>query len=116
MDRKIHVIDASGRPLGRLASEVALLLVGKNKSDYAFARDGGDFVHIQNASRLKFSGKKRDQKVYKWYTGYQGGLKQKKVKEVMAFDPAEVLRRAVKNMLPKNTFQTSRLKRMRVTG
>lgn len=115
ISRKIHVIDATDRPMGRLATQVATLLMGKNKSTYAPNHDNGDFVHVKNFSFVKLTGKKEDQKTYKWYTGYQGGLREKKLSVVLKENPAEALERAVKNMLPKNSFQTPRLRRLRIT-
>jgi large subunit ribosomal protein L13 len=114
--REIRVLDASGRPVGRLATEVAMMLMGKNKATYAPNVDAGDFVHVKNAAKSVLTGKKMAGKVYKHYTGYQGGLREKKVSVVWAADPSEVLRRAVKNMLPKNSHQMARLRRLRVTN
>ncbi|TAL19683.1 50S ribosomal protein L13 [Patescibacteria group bacterium] len=115
VQRKVEVIDAADAPLGRLASRAAVLLIGKHKANYAPNADAGDFVHIKNAAKIKLTGKKRQQKVYKWYTGYQGGLRTEPLKSVIAKSPAEVIKKAVKNMLPKNTFQTPRLRRLRIT-
>lgn len=116
INRQVRVIDATKRPLGRVASQVATMLIGKNKATYAPNADGGDFVHVRNAKAIALTGKKREQKVYKHYTGYQGGLRSKKVAAVIAEDPTEIVRRAVKNMLPKNSFQAARMRRLRVTA
>lgn len=113
--RNVKVIDAEGQSLGRLAAEVATILMGKNKATYVPNVDGGDFVHVKNMSKAVFTGRKMDQKTYKWYTGYQGGLRENSMKNVWEKDPGEVLRAAVKNMLQKNTFQVPRLRRLRVT-
>lgn len=115
-NRGIQVIDAAGQPLGRLATKTAVFLMGKHKASYQPNIDAGDFVHVKNAGKVRLTGKKAEQKVYKWYTGYQGGLRTKKVKEVLATKPEEVIRRAVRNMLPKNSFQTKRMRRLRVTA
>ena len=114
--RGIQVIDASGQPLGRLASRVATFLIGKHKPSYLPNVDAGDFVHVKNAAGIRLTGKKAEQKVYKRYTGYQGGLRSKGIRAVMAADPTDALRRAVKNMLPKNSHQTARLRRLRITA
>lgn len=108
----MKVLDATDRPLGRLASEVAMVLMGKNKPTYQPNVDAGDFVHVKNVGKVKLTGKKAEKKVYKWYTGYQGGLKTEKVDTVPL---EEVMRRAVKNMLPKNSHQSTRLRRLRIT-
>ncbi len=113
--RDIHVIDAAEQPLGRTATQVARFLMGKHKATYAPNVDAGDFVHVKNAARIGLTGRKRGQKTYKWYTGYQGGLRERKLSAVMATDPTDAVRRAVKNMLPKNTFQTARMRRLRIT-
>ena len=106
VERKKHVIDAAGRPLGRLATEVAMILRGKNKPTFDPAKDEGDFVEVINASKIKFTGKKLDQKEYIWHTTHPGGLKTKKVKDVFATKPEEVLKRAVWGMLPKNKLRS----------
>lgn len=115
-DRAVHVIDAAEKPLGRIATQVATLLMGKNKTSYTPNTDRGDFVHVKNVAKMRLTGKKEEQKEYKWYTGFQGGLRSRKVSAVMEKNPADVLERAVKNMLPKNTHQTTRLRRLRVTN
>ena len=116
MERKVHVIDADGKALGRIATEVARYLMGKHKTTYVPNADAGDFVHVKHAAKLKMTGRKREQKVYRWYTGYQGGLREKKASRVAEENPAELVERAVDRMLPKNTFRTARLRRMRVTN
>ena len=114
VERKKHVIDAAGRPLGRLATEVAMILRGKNKPTFDPAKDEGDFVEVINASKIKFTGKKLDQKEYIWHTTHPGGLKTKKVKDVFATKPEEVLKRAVWGMLPKNKLRDRMIKRLEV--
>ncbi|MBP9748577.1 50S ribosomal protein L13 [Patescibacteria group bacterium] len=115
-NRAVHVIDATERPLGRIATQVATLLMGKNKASFTPNTDRGDFVHVKNAAKIRLTGKKEEQKVYKWYTGFQGGLRSRKISVVKEKNPGEMLERAVKNMLPKNTHQTPRLRRLRVTN
>ena len=113
--RGIQILDATDKPMGRLATRVATLLMGKHKTGYLTHVDDGDFVHVKNIGKMVLSGRKREQKVYKWYTGYQGGLRERSVKDVLAKDPTDALRRAVKNMLPKNKHQVARMRRLRVT-
>jgi len=113
INRQIHKIDAEDKVSGRLASEIAILLMGKNKADYRPNADGGEFVEVENADKLKFTGKKLDQKIYYHYSGYQGGLKEKKLKEVFNSKPSEVLRKAVYNMLPKNKLRKEFIKRLK---
>lgn len=110
--RKTHKIDAEGKSIGRLASTVAAVLIGKNNVHYAPNKDVGDFVEVSNIGKVKFTGKKIEKSVYKKHTGYLGGLKITPVKKVFAENSNEVLRHAVSNMLPKNTFRASRLRRL----
>ena len=96
-----HVVDAAGRPLGRVASEVAVLLRGKHKPDFEPHLDGGDFVIIVNAGKVRLSGRKAQQKVYYRHSGYPGNLRRRTFAEQMARRPELVLERAVRGMLPK---------------
>lgn len=112
MERAVHKIDASGKIAGRLASEIAFILQGKHKATYALGKDNGDFVEVTNVAEMKFSGKKIAEKVYHRTTGYPGGIRTTKLSELFAKDPAEVLRKTVKNMLPKNRLQADMLKRL----
>lgn len=112
IDRKIHQLDATGQPLGRLATEIAIILQGKNRADFSSHLDTGDSVEVTNCKRIKFSGKKLEQKEYIWHTNYPGGLKRKKVGEIFAANPGEVLKRAVLGMLPKNRLRDSMIKRL----
>lgn len=114
IDRKIHQIDATGQPLGRLASKIAVLLRGKNKATFNPARDEGDIVEVSNCQAIKFTGKKLEQKEYKWHTTHPGGLKTKLVKDVFAKNPGEVLRVAVFGMLPKNKLRDRMIKRLKI--
>lgn len=110
--RKIYEFDATGQTVGRLATQISRLLQGKHKASYLPNVDSGDTVHILNIRNLRFSGKKIDQKVYYRHSGYLGGLKTTPIRAVMATKPDEVLRKAVKQMLPKNRLQNERLKRL----
>ena len=101
IDRKWYVVDADGMTLGRLASEVAKVLRGKNKPIFTPHMDTGDYVIIVNAEKVKVTGKKLDQKVYYHHSGYVGGLKETTLKEKMAKKPEQVIELAVKGMLPK---------------
>ena len=110
--RKTHQIDAANRSLGRLATEIAMVLRGKNKPTFQPHIDGGDFVEVINASKIKFTGKKLSQREYITHTMYPGGLRREKVKDVFAKNPGEVLRRAVNGMLPKNKLRVEMIKRL----
>lgn len=112
--RKTHNIDATGKSLGRLASEIAILLRGKNKIEFAPNVDIGDFVVVDNVRKLKFTGRKFEQKKYHHYTGYPGGIKTKKLSEWFEKKPQEVLQYAVYNMLPKNKLRKEMMKRLNV--
>ncbi len=98
--------------LGRLATKVALALRGKDEPEFLPHVDHGAIVEINNISKMSLSGKKIDQKVYFSYSGYPGGLKEKKVKDVLAKNPGEVLWRAVREMLPDNKLRQPMLKRL----
>lgn len=112
--RETRRVDAAGRPLGRLASEIARLLIGKHKADYAPNVDAGAIVEVENIDKLVLTGKKRDQKVYYSYSGYPGGLKRRSYADLESKETGRALRRAVDRMLPKNTFRSRRLKRLRI--
>ena len=101
IDRKWYVVDAEGMTLGRLASEVASILRGKNKPTFTPHMDTGDYVIVVNAEKIKVTGKKLDQKVYYHHSGYVGGLKETTLKEKLAKKPEQVFELAVKGMLPK---------------
>ena len=101
IERKWYVVDAEGQTLGRLASGVASVLRGKNKPQFTPHVDTGDYVIIVNADKIKVTGKKLDQKIYYNHSGYVGGMKETTLREMLAKKPEEVIRRAVKGMLPK---------------
>ncbi len=112
IERKTHVIDATDKPFGRLASAIAGLLQGKHKVQYLPNIDIGDTVEVLNIKKIKFSGKKLEQKMYYRHSGYLGGLKEIKAKTIFTTKPAQILEMAVKNMLPKNRLLTARMKRL----
>lgn len=112
MEEKTHTIDAENKVLGRLASEIAVLLMGKNRPDFAPHKDAGDFVVVKNADKIKITGKKIDKKKYYHHSGFPGGLKERPLKKLFEKDPAEVLRRAVLGMLPKNRLKAKMIKRL----
>lgn len=114
MERKVHKIDAQGKIAGRLATRIAVLLQGKHKVDYQLHIDSGDIVEVENVAGLKFSGKKLDTKVYYRTTGYPGGIRTKQLKNLIVANPAEVLRKTVWNMLPKNKLRPRMLKRLNI--
>lgn len=112
IERKVHRLDASGQAIGRLASEIAILLRGKNKPEYEPHLDFGDIVEVVNLPQAKFTGRKFEQKNYFSFTGYVGGLKTRKMSEIFLKDPADVLRRAVKQMLPPTRLRDGMMKRL----
>ncbi len=101
IDRKWYVVDATDMTLGRLASEVAKVLRGKNKAIFTPHIDTGDYVVVINASKVKVTGKKMDQKIYYHHSDYVGGMKETTLREMMAKKPEKVIELAVKGMLPK---------------
>lgn len=111
-ERKLHKLDATGEVPGRLASRIALILRGKNKPEFEPHLDLGDIVEVNNAAKMKYSGKKLEQKKYLRYSGYPGGLKETKMKDLVKTRPAEVLKRAVREMLPPTKLRTNQLKRL----
>ena len=116
IERDIHTIDAEGKAPGRLATEVAQLLIGKHKPSFMPNVDGGDHVQVVNAGKMKMTEKKLDEKVYYSHSGYAGGLKEVPMKRVWAKDPSEILRRSISRMLPKNKHRNERMKRLTVSN
>ncbi|MDR1705051.1 MAG: 50S ribosomal protein L13 [Clostridiales bacterium] len=112
--RKWWVVDAEGLTLGRLASEVASVLRGKHKPTYTPYMDNGDYVIVINAEKIHVTGKKMDQKIYRRHTGYFGGLKETPMKVMLQKKPADVLRIAIKGMLPKNNLGRHMGKKLKV--
>ena len=104
ISKKWYVVDAEGKVLGRLASEVAAILRGKNKPEFSPFLDVGDYVIVVNASKVVLTGNKLDQKVYRYHTAYPGGMKETSYRNMMQNKPEKVIELAVKGMLPKNAF------------
>ena len=111
---KWHLVDATDKVVGRLATEVADLLRGKRNPKYTPHTDSGDFVVIVNAEKVKFTGSKWDQKVYYRHTGFAGGLKERTAKEQLERRPDLILMSAVKGMLPKNSLGRKQLTKLKV--
>lgn len=114
IDRKWYVVDAEEMILGRLASEIATRLRGKHKPIYSTFMDTGDFVVVLNAGKVRLTGNKWDDKVYYRHTGHMGGLKQETASELRDSKPEELVYRAVKGMLPKNSLGRKQLKKLKV--
>ena len=114
IERKWYVVDAAGYTLGRLASEVAKVLRGKNKPIFTPHMDCGDYVIIVNADKVKVTGKKLDQKIYYRHSAYVGGMKETTLREMMAKKPEKVVKLAVKGMLPKGALGKDMLKKLHV--
>ncbi|HLC93738.1 MAG TPA: 50S ribosomal protein L13 [Patescibacteria group bacterium] len=109
IDKKWHFIDAGDKILGKLASEIAVLLMGKNKAVYSPNEELGDKVVVTNVEKIAITGNKLTNKVYQRYTGYPGGLRTETLKSLKERRPTEVLRKAVKGMLPKNKLLKERM-------
>jgi large subunit ribosomal protein L13 len=114
IERRWHVIDASGQTLGKLATQVANLLMGKHKPTYTPHMDTGDFVIVLNATKVKVTGKKPKQKTYYRHSGYPGGIKAETYEELMAAHPTRVIEHAVKGMLPHNRLGRAMYKKLKV--
>ncbi|MBU1684336.1 50S ribosomal protein L13 [Patescibacteria group bacterium] len=114
MRRELHKLDASDQAVGRLATKIAIILRGKNKPEFQPHIDMGDIVEVININKLKFTGKKLEQKKYYKYSGYPGGLKEIKLKKIISNKDgyAEILHRAVKQMLPAVKFRRDMMKRL----
>lgn len=114
VERKWYVVDAEGKTLGRLASEIANVLRGKNKPIYTPHIDTGDYVIVVNAEKVKVTGKKLDQKIYYHHSEYVGGMKETTLREMMQKKPEFVITHAVKGMLPKGPLGRQMLKKLHV--
>ncbi len=114
VQRNWHLYDLKGKVLGRAATEIARLLMGKHKPSYTPHIDGGDYVVVINASQLVVTGNKLDLKKYYRHSNYPGGFKEETLKEKLAKDPTKVVELAVKGMLPKSKLQQPRLRRLKV--
>jgi len=114
IERKWFVVDAQGLKLGRLSTEVARILRGKHKPTFTPFLDCGDFVIIVNADKVELTGKKLDQKMYRYHTGYPGGLKETTYRKLMSTKPEKAVEMAVRGMLPKNALGRQMYKKLKV--
>src|ERR671929_752845 len=114
IERRWYVVDAEGKTLGRLATRVADTLRGKQKPQYTPHVDTGDFVVVVNAEKIQVTGNKLDQKMYYRHSGYPGGLKQRSLREQLERRPTEVLRTAVKGMLPRNRLSRAQITKLKI--
>lgn len=109
-----HLVDGTDKVVGRLATRIARVLMGKHKPTWTPHVDDGDFVVVTNAEKVKFTGKKALSKTYRHYTGYMGGLRERSVEDLMEKDPTEVLHLAVKRMMPKTRLGRQMLKKLKI--
>jgi large subunit ribosomal protein L13 len=114
LERKWYLVNAEGKVLGRLATELAKVLKGKNKPTYTPHLDTGDFVIVVNAGKINLTGKKMKDKTYYHHTGYPGGIKEIKAGKLLAKKPVDVIRIAVKGMLPKNSLGRQMLRKLKI--
>lgn len=114
VERKWYVIDAEDKTLGKVAAEVASILRGKKKPIYTPHVDTGDYVIVINAEKVRVTGKKEEQKIYKSHSGYPGGLKETTLRELRAKKPEEIIRHAVKGMMPKGKLGRQMFKKLKV--
>lgn len=114
IEKKWYLVDAENKVLGRLASEIANRLRGKHKPTFSSFIDNGDFVVVTNAEKIQLTGKKLTDKKYYRHTGYMGGLKEATAQEMLAKHPTDLIRKAVKGMLPKNRIGRAQLKKLKI--
>jgi large subunit ribosomal protein L13 len=114
VERKWYVVDAEGKYLGRLATEIVRVLRGKNKPQYTPHVDVGDFVVVVNADRVAVTGRKAEQRVYRRHSGYPGGMKETSYEQMLARKPTEVLRKAVYGMMPKTRLARKQFKKLKI--
>lgn len=114
VERQWHVIDADGRVLGRVASAAARLLAGKHKRVYTPFLDMGDHVIVINAAKVRLTGRKETQKVYRYHSGYEGGLREERAKTVREKDPVRLIEEAVRGMLPKTKLGDAMARKLKV--
>ena len=114
VDRAWHVVDADGQVLGRMATRIATILMGKNKPQYTPHCDVGDFVVVINAGKVKITGRKLDQKFETTYSGYPGGQKQRSYRELLEKRPQKLIELAVRRMLPKSELGQNLIKKLKV--
>ena len=112
--RNWYVVDAEGKTLGRLATRIADTLRGKNKPEYTPHVDTGDFVVVVNAEKIAVTGKKLDEKMYRRHSGYPGGLRERPLRDELARRPTEVLRKAVKGMMPRNKLSRAQIGKLKI--
>jgi large subunit ribosomal protein L13 len=114
IERKTHTIDAAGKVLGRLATEISVLLRGKNNPNFLPRLDMGDFVVVKNIDKIKITGRKLDNKIYYRHSGFLGHLKKTTMRKLIEKKPGEPLRQAVLGMLPKNKLRAKQIKRLKI--
>ena len=114
VERKWYVVDAEGKHLGRLATEIVRVLRGKNKPQYTPHVDVGDFVVVVNADRVAVTGRKAEQRVYRRHSGYPGGMNETSYEQMLARKPTEVLRKAVYGMMPKTRLARKQFKKLKI--
>ena len=114
VERRWWLVDAADKPLGRLASRIAQVLRGKHKPNFTPHVNGGDFVIVINAEKVRFTGKKMLTKTYHWYTRYPGGLKEVTAREVLAKHPERILIEAVRRMVPRNKLGRQQMTKLKV--
>jgi large subunit ribosomal protein L13 len=114
VERKWYVVDAEGQTLGRLATEIATILRGKKKPQYTPHVDTGDFVVVVNAEKVVVTGKKAEQKVYRRHSGYPGGMKETSYAQLMERTPTEVVRKAVRGMMPRTRLARQQLRKLKI--
>ena len=114
VERKWYVVDAEGKHLGRLATEIVRVLRGKNKPQYTPHVDVGDFVVVVNADRVAVTGRKAEQRVYRRHSGYPGGMKETSYEQMLARKPTEVIRKAVYGMMPKTRLARKQFKKLKI--
>jgi large subunit ribosomal protein L13 len=114
IERRWYVVDAEGQTLGRLATRIADTLRGKRKPEYTPHVDTGDFVVVVNAEKIAVTGKKREQKIYYRHSGYPGGLRERTLGDELERRPTEVLRKAVKGMLPRNRLARQQINKLKI--
>jgi large subunit ribosomal protein L13 len=113
-ERKWHIIDADGKVLGRVATQAARLLQGKHKATWSPFLDQGDHVIIVNAARVRLTGKKEEQKLYRYHSGYEGGLREERAKIVRQKDPSRIVEEAIRGMLPKTKLGSAMYRKLKV--
>lgn len=114
VQRKWYVVDATGKPAGRLAATIANALRGKDRPTYTPHVDTGAFVVVVNAEKIKLTGQKEDKKIYRDYSGYPGGLKKRSARTIRERNPGRIIAQAVKGMLPHNKMNRQTIKRLKV--